>query len=1194
MRPSARALSAKSGLSKATKIGVAIAVTLGSTIAPGNARGPGDVALAEAVVPLAITPITPSRLLDTRDGTGAALGKIGPEGVIELQVAGVGGVPTDGAGAVVLSVTVTEPTAPSFITVWPTGEARPTASSLNMFPGDVVPNLVIAKLGDSGRVSLFNQFGETHLIADVMAWIPDGVAYGALTPERLLDTRTGQGAPAGAVGPGGTVLLEVAGRGGVPNFGAGSVVLNVTVTEPTAPSFITVWPNGDPKPGTSSLNMFPGQTRPNLVISKIGPDGKVALANEFGTTHLIADVVGWIPEGSGYRGITPKRLLDTRPSNTALGGDTTRRLDVGSNIPGDAVAVALNVTITEPTAPTFITAWPAGVDRPETSNLNAFPGDTRAVAVVVKLGTDQDIDLYNLAGNSHLVIDLVGWYGPGTATPLSLVIGHGLAPSTAELEPGRPLSAMSDGAGPPVDFVTNELLIVGTGTAANKAAADWQGQVTSTTPSLAGLDPIHVVKFNLAAIDPASLPSVLEALAILSEQAEGAGAALQVSDESGALLFRLQAKLLDDGYVAAINVLTEPVGYQDGSIPEEGFDENEDGLITGSESFNAFEFSYLEEGGPMDHGFTSAWQELDSFTRLRPAAKVAVFDGGFFDSDDLGAMTLVGTSYGSSNIASCSGGGACPWHGTSVAHTIYATHGNNIGTAGGATPVISELVAIGVGRDLGTVLKGLVTLPFQIAGTDVLNISAGGRIPAVLYAPLSLILAPIALGIRALGIQIVASAGNDGADVDDEDCFFACWESGGWIPCELPGVICVGGLKLNTTTHDNGSNYGNEDVDIWASYTVKVGPAPDQVNGMRSRTIRGTSFSAPLVTSALALVIAANPSLSGPGAGDRVVAGARAGTDRVTRILDVQRAVHNTLVAQGPFVEITYPTPNLSLVFAGQVTLKANPCCGSTPTYQWFEGPRNGSLGFIGAGQTPTLRLMGGTGNRTLEVRATFPGGVVRTDRVDYTMNNQAPTVSIQRPLAGEDFFQNAIIPLRAITFDAAYGSPMPNSLVTWRIIPGGPVGSGNQITTTGLSVGSYTAQVTVTDGNLTATATRQFDVVAAPVNPPPNVTITSPGSHVAGAPIGVFVGPPFEYVFTATASASDISPDPTNPTINWFWKVSGSGVENSIGTGAVKQVRLPTPTFPCSGTAYDVIARVSDGTTTTADFITVTYVPIC
>src|SRR5579885_2404333 len=69
-----------------------------------------------------------------------------------------------------------------------------------------------------------------------------GGGYHALTPSRILDTRTGNGAPAAALGPGATLNLQVAGRGGVPTTGVSAVVLNVAVTGPTAPSYLTVFP----------------------------------------------------------------------------------------------------------------------------------------------------------------------------------------------------------------------------------------------------------------------------------------------------------------------------------------------------------------------------------------------------------------------------------------------------------------------------------------------------------------------------------------------------------------------------------------------------------------------------------------------------------------------------------------------------------------------------------------------------------------------------------------------------------------------------------------------------------------------------------------------------------------------------------------------------------------------------------------
>jgi hypothetical protein len=129
--------------------------------------------------------------------------------------------------------------------------------------------------------------------------------YMPISPARLLDSRPGsatvdsQFAGGGVVGAGGVLELSVLGRGGVPASGVGAVVLNVTVTAPTAASFVTVWPTGEARPNASNLNMAAGQTVPNLVIAKVGAGGKVSLANEAGSTHLIADVTGWFPVVEG-------------------------------------------------------------------------------------------------------------------------------------------------------------------------------------------------------------------------------------------------------------------------------------------------------------------------------------------------------------------------------------------------------------------------------------------------------------------------------------------------------------------------------------------------------------------------------------------------------------------------------------------------------------------------------------------------------------------------------------------------------------------------------------------------------------------------------------------------------------------------------------------------------------------------------
>src|SRR5262249_12222098 len=124
-----------------------------------GAGGGGGAAIAQFVG------MVPARLLDTRGGAGTP---IGPAAAIHAPCSGQKGVPAD-AVAAVLNVTAVGATSPSYLTVWPTGIDRPTASSLNVAGGDVVPNLVIAKLG-SGSVDIYNNNGAVHCVVDVVGY----------------------------------------------------------------------------------------------------------------------------------------------------------------------------------------------------------------------------------------------------------------------------------------------------------------------------------------------------------------------------------------------------------------------------------------------------------------------------------------------------------------------------------------------------------------------------------------------------------------------------------------------------------------------------------------------------------------------------------------------------------------------------------------------------------------------------------------------------------------------------------------------------------------------------------------------------------------------------------------------------------------------------------------------------------------
>jgi hypothetical protein len=382
-------------------------------------------------------PLTPARLLDTRsgattiDGISAGGGAVGPNATRTLQVTGRGGVPATPVGAVALNITAVGSTTGGFLTVFPTGETRPLASNLNFGPGTTIPNLVIAKVGTGGQVSIYNNAGSTHIVADVAGWYPSGTAksYAPVTPARLMDTRTGAttvdgvSAGGGVVGPNATRSLQVTGRGGVPASGVAAVVLNITAVTPTASGFLTVFPTGETRPLASNLNFTTNQTIPNLVISKIGTGGQVSIYNAIGSSHVIADVAGWFPTTSDYSALSPARLMDTRPGTStvdgvsagtgAIGPGATRTLTVtgrgGVPSGGGVGAVVLNITAVGSTTGGFFTVFPTGEARPLASNLNFGPGAIIANLVIAKVGAGGQVSIYNDSGSTHVVADVAGW-----------------------------------------------------------------------------------------------------------------------------------------------------------------------------------------------------------------------------------------------------------------------------------------------------------------------------------------------------------------------------------------------------------------------------------------------------------------------------------------------------------------------------------------------------------------------------------------------------------------------------------------------------------------------------------------------------------------------------------------------------------------------------------------------------------------
>lgn len=379
---------------------------------------------------------TPVRIVETRSDVpsgciGPRCGALGSGGSFTFDADALAEVPPN-ATAVVLNVTAVDTTHPGFVSLYPTGTARPTVSNLNFMPGQTLANHVTATLGADGGFTVYNHNGFTHVVIDLVGYYAPTASQGltAVTPVRALETR--EDVPAGCLpagvhcGPftnGETLELPMRGvtfQGTTIPPSATAVVLNVTAVDPSKPGFVTVWPGGQSPPNASSLNFLPGTVVPNLVIAGIGANGSVDFLNFGGTTDLVVDVLGYFqPGGARYVALgPPTRALDTRSGTGLRQGSLVaweqliHQVGRLHGVPIDAAAALLNVTVAQPSGPGFLTVWPDGPTQPNASNLNFGAGALVSNSVLSAMGTAGRIRLYNhgTSAATPTVVDLSGYF----------------------------------------------------------------------------------------------------------------------------------------------------------------------------------------------------------------------------------------------------------------------------------------------------------------------------------------------------------------------------------------------------------------------------------------------------------------------------------------------------------------------------------------------------------------------------------------------------------------------------------------------------------------------------------------------------------------------------------------------------------------------------------------------------------------
>jgi uncharacterized protein (DUF1501 family) len=398
----------------------------GSTVVPGFSQNLGLFSTGPNPDPTfaggklgEFVAMAPERIYDTRNGVGGRTIPIGPGETVKIAIAGAGSIPGSDVSAVSVNITSIRPTGNTWLVAYPTGYPQPDSSTLNPRAGAIVPNMSVVGVGADGTISLYNDSAELNVTVDVMGYFRTAAASRMmpLSPHRILDTRTGIGAPQARVSGGQTIALQVLGQGGVPAESVDAVIVNLASIRPTTDGWVTAWPTGVDKPLVANLSYRAGQVVPNLMMCKVGPDGKINIEASSGDVDLLGDVVGcFTSSGSQLSPVAPARLLDTRKgigaplARVGAGQSLTVTVTGIAGVPTSATAVALNVSAVRPTVQTFLTIFPGGEAMPTASSLNPDAGAVSANLVIAKVGAGGTVTIYNDQGDVDLLADVTAFF----------------------------------------------------------------------------------------------------------------------------------------------------------------------------------------------------------------------------------------------------------------------------------------------------------------------------------------------------------------------------------------------------------------------------------------------------------------------------------------------------------------------------------------------------------------------------------------------------------------------------------------------------------------------------------------------------------------------------------------------------------------------------------------------------------------
>ena len=368
--------------------------------------------MMKASTPSDFTPMAPMRAVDTRTATESrAAGPLAAGAPVEIDLTGM--IPA-GATAVSYNLTVTDQTASGYAEVAPAGAAAGSSTINWTGPLQTIANGHISKV-NGGKVQVtLGGSGTAHVILDITGAFtaagtsPDAGGFTAVE-RRVHDSRDGDG----PLAPGASRTLNI--NDDVRAMAAGSApvaaAVNVTVTGTTGSGVLSV--AKETTATTSTINWSgTNQTIANAVITDVAEDGSFTVTNNGKTpAEIVVDLTGTFTPGTGakFYATDPARSYDSRTSDRPL-TDTRSRVNTHP-VPAEAVAVAVNTTITGTTGSGWLAVTNSATTTPMTSTVNWYESPTTRANGSISGATDATTRAHvGGLGSTNYLLDVAGYF----------------------------------------------------------------------------------------------------------------------------------------------------------------------------------------------------------------------------------------------------------------------------------------------------------------------------------------------------------------------------------------------------------------------------------------------------------------------------------------------------------------------------------------------------------------------------------------------------------------------------------------------------------------------------------------------------------------------------------------------------------------------------------------------------------------